>query len=193
MCDIEWSGPAGDVKACGGDAMMRVSAFRDVNGFRPDLIAGEEPELCVRLRRRGWKIFRLDEAMTLHDAAMTSFRQWWRRSARAGHAFAEGAWLHGGAPERHGVRSLVRCLWWAAILPVVGLLSFVNGWLPGTTVLMLYPLQIARIAWLHGGGLRRGWLYAVLLMLGKFAELQGFAKFVFGRLSGRRARLMEYK
>jgi hypothetical protein len=31
--------------------------------------AGEEPELCVRLRRRGWRILRLDAEMTRHDAA----------------------------------------------------------------------------------------------------------------------------
>ena len=33
--------------------MMRVECFRAVGGFNPDLIAGEEPELCFRLRERG--------------------------------------------------------------------------------------------------------------------------------------------
>ncbi len=40
--------------------MMRVAALRDVGGYREDLIAGEEPELCVRLRQAGWRIWRLD-------------------------------------------------------------------------------------------------------------------------------------
>ena len=32
-------------------------------------ICGEEPELCLRLSRAGWSVHRLDEEMTLHDAA----------------------------------------------------------------------------------------------------------------------------
>lgn len=95
MCDEEWDTPVGDAQACGGDAMMRVVALAAVNGYRDGLIAGEEPELCVRLRQSGWRIHRLDQEMTLHDAAMTRFSQWWRRTLRSGHAYAEGAWIHG--------------------------------------------------------------------------------------------------
>ncbi len=83
LCDLEWNTPVGETKACGGDAMMRVSAYQQVNGFRDDLIAGEEPELCVRLRQADWKIYRLNERMTLHDATMTKLPQWWKRSQRA--------------------------------------------------------------------------------------------------------------
>ena len=43
------------------------------SGFNATLIAGEEPELCLRLRQKGWEIWRLDAEMTLHDAAMTKF------------------------------------------------------------------------------------------------------------------------
>ncbi|MFE1817307.1 glycosyltransferase family 2 protein, partial [Metapseudomonas otitidis] len=71
LCDLEWDTPVGQAKACGGDALMRADAFVQVNGYRADLIAGEEPELCVRLRAQGWKVWRLDAEMTLHDAAMT--------------------------------------------------------------------------------------------------------------------------
>ncbi|MEO9123976.1 MAG: glycosyltransferase, partial [Microcoleus sp.] len=73
LCDIEWDTPVGETKACGGDSMMRSAAFEQVEGFNPTLIAGEEPELCVRLRQKDWKIIRLDAEMTLHDAQMTSF------------------------------------------------------------------------------------------------------------------------
>ena len=53
-----WSGTRRSVKpdACGGDALMRASAFQQVSGFDASIIAGEEPELCVRLRQKGWKI-----------------------------------------------------------------------------------------------------------------------------------------
>lgn len=67
LCDIEWDTPVGEAKACGGDAMMRVSALKQVGGFNPSLIAGEEPELCVRLRQNGGKIMRINAEMTCHS------------------------------------------------------------------------------------------------------------------------------
>src|SRR5689334_13166902 len=73
ICDIEWHTPVGEMHWCGGDTMMRASALRQVNGFDPAFIAGEEPELCVRLRDKGWKIYRLDAEMTSHDADMHHF------------------------------------------------------------------------------------------------------------------------
>jgi GT2 family glycosyltransferase len=83
LCDLEWDTPVGATKACGGDVLMRATAFHDVGGFREDLIAGEEPELCVRLRSAGWKIWRIDQEMTRHDIALRSFAQWWTRSVRS--------------------------------------------------------------------------------------------------------------
>ncbi|MEO7622112.1 MAG: glycosyltransferase, partial [Gallionella sp.] len=82
LCDMEWNTPVGNAKACGGIALARVSAFQSVHGYRENLIAGEEPELCVRLRSSGWTIWRLDDEMAWHDAALTRFGQWWRRTMR---------------------------------------------------------------------------------------------------------------
>jgi hypothetical protein len=79
--------------------------------------------LCVRLRAAGWQIWCLDAEMTLHDAAMTRFGQFWKRAQRAGHAYAEGAAMHGAPPERHGVAGRNRALIWGAGLPVALLLS----------------------------------------------------------------------
>ena len=99
LCDMEWDTPVGEAGACGGDALFRVQAFRDVGGFRAELVAGEEPELCARLRARGWKVLRIAAEMTRHDAAMTRFGQWWRRNVRAGHAYAECCRLHRVSPH----------------------------------------------------------------------------------------------
>src|SRR5690348_1558940 len=100
LCDIEWeSFPLGDAKMCGGNAVMRIEAVRQVNGFRPDLICGEEPELCVRLRQKGWRIWQLETDMALHDAALYHFSQWWKRMVRGGYAYAQGAREHGAPPE----------------------------------------------------------------------------------------------
>src|SRR6185369_7690169 len=51
LCDMEWDTPVGLVEACGGDALLRVSALADAGGYDESLIAGEEPELCWRLRQ----------------------------------------------------------------------------------------------------------------------------------------------
>lgn len=167
--------------------MMRRAALADVGAYRDDLIAGEEPELCVRLRAAGWRIERLDAEMTLHDAAMTRFGQWWQRSRRAGHAFAEGAALHGAPPERHWVRETGRALFWGAGLPLVILLAaFVSFWL-SLILLLAYPLQVLRLA--------RGWplLRAAFTVLGKFPEAQGALGYYLSRLRGARRGLFEYK
>ncbi|MDF1728363.1 MAG: glycosyltransferase, partial [Sulfitobacter sp.] len=119
LIDREWDTPLGEARACGGDALMRAAALHEVGGYRDSLIAGEEPELCVRLRARGWKVWRLDREMTWHDAELTRLGQWWQRSKRAGHAFAEGAALHGAPPERHWVAETRRALLWGMALPVL--------------------------------------------------------------------------
>ena len=89
VLDLDWIYPPGDSAFCGGDALFRRSALSACDGFDATLIAGEEPELCARLRARGYRISHIDEPMSLHDLAMTEWRQYWRRAERAGHAYAE--------------------------------------------------------------------------------------------------------
>ncbi len=188
QCDDEWNTPVGDALSCGGDAMMRVSALHAVGGYRDGLIAGEEPELCVRLRQMGWRIHRIDHEMTLHDAAITRFSQWWKRTARGGHAFAEGAWLHGALPERHWVRETRRAWFWGAGLPVlIGMaMIFLGPW--GALLGLAYPLQWLRL-FRRNGSLRT----STLLIVGKFAEVWGVLKFHTSRLRGVAGHIIEYK
>lgn len=193
LCDLEWNTPVGEAAACGGDALMRFEAVRSVGGYRDDLIAGEEPELCVRLRQAGGQIWRLDAEMTLHDAAMSQFSQWWRRSRRAGHAFAQGAALHGASPERHWVAETRRAVIWGAALPLLILLLLPVA--PGISLLLLlaYPAQILRLAARTGLSRKQSWQLALFSVLGKFAEAQGALGFWLDRLRGRSAGLIEYK
>ncbi len=192
LCDREWDGPAGEVRAFGGDVLARRAALAGVGGYRDDLIAGEEPELCVRLRQAGWTIWRLDAEMTLHDARMSRFGQWWKRSRRAGHAFAEGAALHGAPPERHWVRETRRALLWGAVLPVA-ILALGLLWPPGFTLALIYPLQVVRLALREGPARRATWEWAMFTVLGRFAEAAGALQFHVSRLTRRRARLIEYR
>ena len=192
LCDIEWDSPAGQTRSCGGDAMMRVSAFAAVGGYQQSLIAGEEPELCVRLRANGWKIWRLDCEMTLHDAAMFRIGQWWNRAKRAGHAFAEGASLHGAKPERHYVPEYRRALSWGMVLPVT--IAATAIWNPAFLLLLLiYPLQAMRLALTSQLQGTLAWWRALFLVLGKFPEAQGICRFYFNKLLSKSATLIEYK
>ena len=193
LCDAEWNTPVGEARACGGDALMRVAALERVGGFRDDLIAGEEPELCLRLRRDGGRIWRLDAEMTLHDAAMTRFSQWWRRTRRAGHAFAEGAALHGAPPDRHWVTETRRAILWGAVLPVLIVILSVLAPALAALLALAYPAQILRLAARRGISRRASWEIAFFNVLGKFAEAQGVLSFWLNRLRGRRGGLIEYK
>lgn len=196
LCDIEWATPVGEAKACGGDSMMRVTALRQVGRFNPSLIAGEEPELCVRLRQQDWKIVRIDAEMTLHDAQMTQFSQWWKRSVRAGHAYAEGAFLHGNSPERYRVKE-VRSIWlWGLIIPGValGLAVLTHGW--SLLLLLGYPLigfRAFQALQKRGISTQDAGIYAVSCVLGKFPNLLGQLQFYLNQRLGRQSRLIEYK
>jgi hypothetical protein len=191
LCDWEWDTPVGLAKACGGDALMRTAAVVGASGYRASLIAGEEPELCLRLRRAGWEVWRIDAEMTIHDASIHRFGQWWRRSRRAGYAFAEGAALHGGAPERHGVAETRRALAWSLLPPA---LAAVLAPLGGAAFLALlaYPLQVTRLAARRGLGRRAAWEHAGFTVLAKLPEALGVAEFHLMRLRGGRT-LIEYK
>jgi len=196
LCDLEWDTPPGDVDYFGGDVLMRVSAFRQAGGYHPELIAGEEPELSVRLRRKGWKIVRLPDEMTLHESSILRFGQWWRRTLRSGHAYAEGAWLHGLEPEHHWLReSLSIWLWGVAIPVTVAATAMVS---PRAALLLaaLFPalaLKIYLRSRRIGRNHRDAVLYAVFCVVAKFPQALGQIRFLAGRLVGRRSRLIEYK
>lgn len=193
LCDIEWDTPVGDAYSCGGDALMRTDAFMAVNGYRPTLIAGEEPELCVRLRREGWKIFRVDADMTLHDADMLRLGQWWKRSMRAGYAFAEGAYLHGAPPERHWVRETGSAVFWGGFLPFVAMvLSTVIWWL-GALLFAVYPVQWVRLALKSDSFSKIAMSRAFFLIVGKFPEFFGAMKFVTDKVLRSHSAIIEYK
>lgn len=193
LCDDEWNVPVGEASACGGIAMMRTAALEKAGGFRDDLIAGEEPELCVRLRLAGWRIWRLDSEMGFHDADMTHFSQWWRRNLRSGYAFAQGTHLHGALPERYYVWESRRALVWGFGLPILCLAACgLFGWW-GLAVLLVYPLQILRRMRSSTGDSRWRAQRAWFELLSKFPEALGQLKFARDRWLRRQGRLIEYK
>ncbi|WP_244490477.1 glycosyltransferase [Rhizobium sp. Root708] len=187
LVDRDWKGRPGEIYGCGGDVMMRISALRDVGGYRDWLIAGEESEMCVRLREKGWRIWRLDGEMSRHDVDMHSFKQWWRRSVRGGHAFAQVSYLHRKSACAIWKKDVARIVFWACCLPLTALATM------DPSLLILYPLQIIRQAWREGLFRRESWRNALFDSLIKFAEMQGVFKFYANLLAGRLQTIIEYK
>jgi hypothetical protein len=172
--------------------LIRAEAFESVGGYCSQLIAGEEPELCLRLSRRGWKIWRIKAEMTRHDAAMTRFGQWWVRTVRYGYGITQLLRLHGRTSSPLWKRQFARSCFWGGFLPsVVILASFVHP--RALFILAVYPLQICRIAIANWGMSTMSWTFASYMMLAKFAEFQGILKFYWRGLRRQTSKIIEYK
>jgi GT2 family glycosyltransferase len=192
LCDLEWDGPVGDVFACGGNAMMRIGALRAAGGFTEQLIGGEEPELCVRLRRLGHRVVRLGADMALHDAAMTRFGQWWRRAFRGGYATAELVAIHPAVYRRE----TLSMIGWGLLLPLVACGAALATGGIGLLLLAAYPalwlkILLRRVA--RDGAFTDAALYASSCVVSKWPGMLGTAKFGWDRARGRRGKIIEYK
>jgi GT2 family glycosyltransferase len=198
LCAIEWRGPAGcieNMNGLGGIMAARVSALREVGGFNEQAIAGEEPDLGVRLRLAGYSIIKIDHGMATHDAQMTRFSQWWTRAVRGGHALAHRYARHGRTRFKDGSREIRSAMFWGLSLPVLILLLL---WPTRGLALLLagaYPAQGWRM---YRRYVRDGLspadssLVTRFTLLGKIAEVVGIFRYCLNRLRGR-YRIIEYK
>jgi glycosyltransferase involved in cell wall biosynthesis len=200
LCDEEWNVPIGDARSCGGDVLFRFATLQAVGGYNDTIIAGEEPDLCIRLRQLGWRIRRIDAEMTRHDAAMTRFSQWWKRTKRSGHAFAELHQRHHAEPRWSAqIKSI---LLWGGIVPglillcaLVALSHSAFGWV-ALLLLLAYPAQIARISWRKWRGgmpFTFACASAFFLMLGKLPQLSGILLYRRNHALAQAPKIIEYK
>ena len=189
MCDEEWNTPTGQADACGGDAMIRVKAFVDVGGYDAMMIAGEEPELCSRLRAAGWQIWRLDLPMTIHDADMHRFDQYWKRAIRSGFGYAQVFRKTSSAGgDRLYKREVARALFWTLGVTLAALLC---AMMFGTAGLVLAPvIWIAQ--WVRLG-LRHGFTKGGHMLVSKIAEAIGILRFLIAQIRGRNQGAIFYK
>ena len=189
LCDEEWSTPIGEAEASGGDALFRVRAFTAAGGYDSALIAGEEPELCSRLRGEGWSIWRLDAPMTVHDAAMHFFGQWWRRALRSGYGYAQ-VWHKTRRSSSSTVYSqeLARAFFWTLGIPLAALAA---AFVWGLIALLLAPA--AWLAQLMRLCVRYGPARGTHLFLAKIAEFIGATRYALAVLFGREKRAIYYK
>jgi GT2 family glycosyltransferase len=196
LCDMEWDMPSGDTAACGGDALVRAEAFLEVGGYAAALIAGEEPEMCLRMRRLGYGIRRIATDMTLHDADVRRLAQWWTRSVRAGHAYAEVFHRHLGSRDRIWGRELSSAVLLGLVLPgaatalapaTLGMSFGVFG-VHAAVGLRAFMRRVDR-----GARVGDAALYGGFCVLAKFAEAAGAARYARSWLRGLPTRLIEYK
>jgi GT2 family glycosyltransferase len=196
LADLEWDMPIGEIEGSHGDVMIRVEAFRQIGGFDEAVLVSEDYELCLRLRKQGWVLLRIDAEMTLHDMAMTRFGQWWRRTVRSGYGYADGRYLHGRSPQRLYVREVRSIVLWAMVLPllVLGFAWSTRG--ASLALLAGYPVLCWRV-WSYGR--KRVWtpasarLYAFWTVLAKFPMAVGLLVFWFRLIARRPKRIIEYK
>lgn len=203
MCDREWDVPVGEVRACGGNALVRTEALIQVGGYNELLIAGEEPDMCLRMKAKGWSIFRIPPKMATHDADILDFGSWWKRSKRSGHAYTEHVAIHKGCSNPDWVRAVGSMVVWALLIPglliagVILSLIFNIFWLllPIVAVLAVI-IQYYRIKrrCLADGVIRpTAHGEAILSLVAKFAQFSGALTFGANLFLGRRAPIIEYK
>ncbi len=174
----------------GGMAMMRLAAVRAVWGFNPALLGAEDQDLCLRLRRAGWGMVRLDAPMAVHEATMSRFGQWWRRRMRGGHSTAYLASVRGPLLERRWLRK-ARSIWfWGAGIPCLAIAAAWPSHGASAVLLAGYPALFYRI---YRRMRRRGLvaadaaLYAASCVLAKFPQVLGQLQFHLQRLRTRNA------
>jgi glycosyltransferase involved in cell wall biosynthesis len=197
VLDLDWIYAPGETLFFGGDVLVRRTALEAVNGFDETLIAGEEPEMCRRMRNLSWRIQHIDMPMTLHDLAITRFSQYWRRSQRAGYAFASVSARFRATADpfwsEDAQRNRLRGLFWilTPVLALAASLVVLSPW-PLTVWLLLLLVVSARTAlqnrWKSGD-------WTTLLLYGFHSHLQQIPIF-FGQLQfqfNRNKVLMEYK
>ncbi len=195
LAQIEWNAPAGEIEYCGGDALVRASTFRAVGGYDASLIAGEDPEFCIRVRRAGWKIWRIQGEMTRHDAREMRFPGWWKRSVRTGHAYAQGAWRCRHDPEHPWLRETLSIWFWGVGLWSAAFVLARPSRGTSLALLVSYPALLVRIfvrAQRQGLDKPDAALYALFCLLSKFPQLQGQMLYLRSEWSKQPTPLIEY-
>lgn len=180
--DLEWNTPVGDASSCGGDALMNVAAYILVGGFDESVLAGEEPELCARLRRQGFSIKRIDVGMSVHDINMSTLGQWWKRGVRGGYGACD---VYQRFDLVHFKKQLVSSRLWVLGWPaltciVVAIAVIVGGIYFGIVALCLsFILVCAQVLRIAGKAYKKGVkfgdaiVYGCLMMVNKVACLVG--------------------
>jgi hypothetical protein len=115
---------------------------------------------------------------------------------RAGHAYAEGAAMHGREPERHWVREARSNWFWGGASPVAAIatapptLGLSLGLFTGHALLAARVYRSLRRRGLSAADAR---LYTASCVVGKLPQGLGQILYWKNRLLGKRGRIIEYR
>jgi glycosyltransferase involved in cell wall biosynthesis len=201
VLDLNWMVRPGFSQYCGGDVVMRREVLAAVQGYDPTLIAGEEPEVCRRIRAQGFRILHVDAPMTKHDFNMTRVRQYWRRALRSGHAYAEVSRRFRNTDDplwqKARVRNLQRGAFWTVSAGLALTLSIARrSPLPALAWLVWLVLMAVRSGWKARWKSRDAgtlFLYGLHCHLEQVPIFFGQLRFDLDAWRGKRRGLIEYK
>jgi hypothetical protein len=189
--------PGEIVMTTGPGAFVRASAFEAAGGFRGDLISLDMEDLCIRQRRRGAHVWRLETNMSVCDAPRSKPGHWSREARRRGFDNAYAMSLHGGPPERHGVMQTVRAVIWGCVFPVIVAIAAGLGALAASVMTLMTPPAFVAAGAIAAGAfvylvqffssaVRRGifrvssWRRAYRTVFGRFSEFSGAMRYWLG-------------
>ncbi len=196
LMDIEWNTPVGETRAVLGDMCVKVPIFQEIGGFSENIIAAEDDDLCIRARRVGYKVFRVDATMSRHDANIMQLSQWYKRSKRGGHGYANINHLHGNGPDKYFRRELISVSLWGAAVPLAFVFFLFVYPKASFIILILYTLFVCKTIlrrWKTGDSFNIAFAYGALIFTGKVPEFFGVIEYWKNRLLSRKHQLIEYK
>lgn len=183
IADLEWNL---DEHNFGGDVLIKRTVLEEMGGYNDNLRAGEDPELAVRIRVKGYKIKRLPVIMCLHDINMAKFSQYIRRSFLSGYAYAQAClpmaeggyydWLERTLKIIFKVGGTTLLLAAAVIYKNINLLF-------AAIILNAIPmLKIPLFKMRYKLTLKKSIIYALHLILWAYPAAIGIIRYYFGRL-----------
>ena len=189
------------IAACGGDMMVRAPAFFDLDGFNPQVIAAEDDEFCVRMRKSGLA----DRTPAPdHDPPRCRDDPPVRMVAARG---AQRAWVCAGRAiciPIISVRERRRVWLYGLVLPLValgGLGLILSGCLLTGLLVVVAAMTGYELSWLRtmqglvraGLPTREAMHHALYLSLSKFPNLIGMLTYHWRRWQRRDMNIIEYK
>lgn len=196
LIDIEWNTPPGEILAVLGDMCVKVEAFQSINGFNETIIAAEDDDFCLRARRAGYLTYRIDAPMSKHDANIMTLSQWYRRSKRGGHGYANIHHLHGKGPEHYFKREVKGVLFWGALIPSAFIILLFLAPALSLVILLAYIAFVSKTILRRrrlGDSPRTAIAYGLLIFSGKVSEFMGMIQYCKNHLLSRKHQLIEYK
>ena len=153
VCGLDWHIPAGEYRLCGGNALWRMSSIAQNGYFDEGLKAGEEPDLCYRVRQSGGKIVCVDAPMVTHDLGMRSFSQYWQRAVVSGKGYARVALRYWRSAEKLWLREFFSNFMEPALWAIVLAAGWYFGGYQGGVGLLIawWGIRAAQIAYAMRG------------------------------------------